>query len=153
MMFSAYAKLRAGINGAVVLDSEDTDVYVQATYLSQQLPGDLLIKRKHVFINCRDMLPEVSQIIISLHVINGSNHTSGFYGHGKKVMDRVISDPEARKLLERIGESIDLEDSIRANMKTFVLSCIYGGRADATCGQARASKWQKKEEEYDPPPT
>lgn len=146
MMFSAYAKLRTGnFNGAVVLDSEDTDVYVQAAYLSQQLPGDLLIKRKHVFINCRDMLPEeVSQIIIPLHVITGSDHTSGFYGHGKKkVMETVISDPEARKLLGRIGESIDLEDSIRADMKTFVLSCIYGESADATCGQARASKWQK----------
>ena len=146
MMLSAYAKLRTGnFNGAVVLDSEDTDVFVQAAYLSQQLPGDLLIKRKHVFINCRAMLPEeVSQIIIPLHVITGSDHTSGFYGHGKKkVMARVISDPEARELLGRIGERIDLEDSIRADMKTFVLSCIYAESADATCGQARASKWQK----------
>ena len=59
MMLSAYAKLRTGnINGAVVLDSEDTDVYVQAAYLSQQLPGDLLIKHKHVFINCCAMLPD-----------------------------------------------------------------------------------------------
>lgn len=74
----------------------------------------------------------------------GSDHTSGFYGHGKKkVMERVISDPEASKLFGRIGESIDSEDSIRADMKTFVLSCIYGESADATCGQARASKWQK----------
>ena len=137
MMLSAYAKLRTGnFNGAVVLESENTDVYIQAAYLSQQLPGDLLIKRKHVFINCRDMLPEeVSQIIIPLHVITGSDHTSGFYGHGKKkVMERVISDPKERGLLGGIGESIDLEDSIRADMKTFVLSCLFGESADATCG-------------------
>ena len=59
MMLSVYAKLRMGnINGAVVLDSEDTDVYVQAAYLSQQLPCDLIIKYKHVFINCSAMLPD-----------------------------------------------------------------------------------------------
>lgn len=78
-------------------------------HISQHLPGDILIKRKKVFINCRDMLPEeVSQIIIPLHVITDSDHMSGFCGHGKKkVMERVISDPEARELLGRIGESID----------------------------------------------
>lgn len=44
MLLSAYAKLRSGnFTGPVVLDSKDTDVYVQADYVSQQLPGDLLI--------------------------------------------------------------------------------------------------------------
>ncbi|KAL8573120.1 hypothetical protein ACOMHN_027380 [Nucella lapillus] len=88
MLLSAYAKLRTGnYRGTVVLDSEDTDVHVQAAYLSQQLPGDLLIKSKDAFINCRDMLSnEVSQIIIPFHVITGSDHTSGFYGHGKKTV-------------------------------------------------------------------
>ena len=115
------------------------------THISEQLPGDLLIKRKHDFINCRAMLTEeVSQIIIPLHVITGSDHTSGFYGHGKKkAIQKVISDLKARELLGRIGESIDLKDSIRADMKTFVLSYIYGESGNATCKQARASKWQK----------
>ncbi|KAL8565961.1 hypothetical protein ACOMHN_054946 [Nucella lapillus] len=146
MLLSAYAKLRTGnYRGTVVLDSEDTDVHVQAAYLSQQLPGDLLIKRKDAFINCRDMLSnEVSQIIIPLHVITGSDHTSGFYGHGKKtVMETAMTNPEARELLERVGESLDLENSVKADMKSFVLSSIYGESADATCGQARASKWHK----------
>jgi hypothetical protein len=102
MLLSAYAKLRTrNYTGAVVLDSEDTDVYVQAAYVSQQLQGDLLIKRKHVLINCHAMLSEeVAAIIIPLHVITGSDHTSGFYGHGKKpVLQKVIIDPEARELL------------------------------------------------------
>ena len=52
MLLSAYAKLSAGnYTGAVVLDSGDTDVYLQADYISQHLRGDLLIKRKHRFIN------------------------------------------------------------------------------------------------------
>ncbi|KAJ8375735.1 hypothetical protein SKAU_G00063150 [Synaphobranchus kaupii] len=60
---------------------------------------------------------EAADIIIPLHVITGSDHTSGFYGHGKKkVLEKVMTDPEARELL---------------------------GRVDVTCGQARASKWHK----------
>ncbi|KAL8587710.1 hypothetical protein ACOMHN_020928 [Nucella lapillus] len=88
--------------------------------------------------------PTKSQIIIPLHVITGSDHTSGFYGHGKKtVMETAMTNPEARELLERVGESLDLENSVKADMKSFVLSSIYGESADATCGQARASKWHK----------
>lgn len=58
-------------------------------------------------------------------------------------MQKVISDPEARELLLRVGESLQLEDEVRANMKAFVLSKVYGESANATCGQARASKWHK----------
>jgi len=146
MLLSAYAKLWAeNYTGAVVLDSEDTDVYVQAAYVSQQLQGDLLIKRKLTLINCKALLSkEVADIIIPLHVITGSDHTSGFYGHGKNaVLQKVITDHEARELLIRVGESVELEDEIRANMKSFVLSKIYAESANVTCGQARASKWHK----------
>ena len=66
MLLCAYAKLRAeNYKEVVVLDSEDTDVYVQAAYVSHQLQGTLLIKRKHEFINCSAMLSEdVANIII-----------------------------------------------------------------------------------------
>ena len=41
MLLSAYAKVRASkYTGPVVLDCEDTDVYVQAAYVSQQVRGD-----------------------------------------------------------------------------------------------------------------
>ncbi|KAJ4921706.1 hypothetical protein JOQ06_002006 [Pogonophryne albipinna] len=92
ILLSAYAKLRSrNYTGTVVLDCEDTDVFVQVAYVSQQLPDDLLIRRKHAFINCQAMLSEeVAKIIIPLHVITGSDHTSGFYGHGKKkVMEKA----------------------------------------------------------------
>jgi len=146
MLLSAYAKLRAGnYTGPVILDSEDTDVYVQAAYVSQQLQGDLLIKHKHAVINCKALLSEdVAKIIIPLHVIPGSDHTSGFYGHGKKpVLQKVFTDPEARQLLARIGENLELQEEVRADMKAFVLSKVYAESSDVTCGQARASKWHK----------
>ena len=146
MLLSAYAKLRAGnCTRTVVIDSTDTYVYVQAAYVSHSLRGDLMIKRKHALVNCRAMLPdEIASIIIPLHVISGSDHTSAFCGHGKKkLLAKVAKDLQARELLEQVGESLELDDNVRDQMKKFVLTYIYGGSGDVTCGQARASKWNK----------
>ena len=86
MLLSIYAKLRMdNVSDIEVLDSEDTDVYVQAAYVSRQVRGDLMMKRKNNYIYCCAMLTEdVAKIIIPLHVMSGSDHTSSFYGHGKK---------------------------------------------------------------------
>jgi len=59
------------------------------------------------------------------------------------VLQKIINDPEARELLARAGENLKLRDDVRAEMKTFVLSKVYTERADATCSQARTSKWHK----------
>ena len=107
MLLSAYAKLRAGnCTRTVVIDSTDTDVYVQATYVSHSLRGDLMIKRKHAQVNCRAMMTdEIASIIIPLHVISGSDHTSAFCGYGKKkLLAKVAEDPQARELLEQVGD-------------------------------------------------
>ena len=106
MLLSAYTNLRTGnYTGAVALNSEDTAVYVQAAYVSQQLRGDLLFKRKNAFINCHVMLSEdVAYISRPLRVIADRDHTSGCYGHGEKlVLEKVITDPEAREFLGRVG--------------------------------------------------
>ncbi|KAG1649773.1 Transcriptional activator protein Pur-beta [Nymphon striatum] len=125
--------------------TEDGDVYVQAAYVSHQPQGVLLMKRKNEFINCRAMiLEDVTNVIIPLHVITGSDHTSEFYGHGKKyLLQKMVNDPEARELLLRVGESLELQDEVTTDMKAFVLSKVYAESADVTCGQARASKWHK----------
>lgn len=45
MMLAAYAKVRTtDPSGLVVLDCRDTDLFVKAVYVSQQIRGDLLIK-------------------------------------------------------------------------------------------------------------
>ena len=104
MLLSIYAKLRtANYTNTVVLDSEDTNVYVQAAYMSHQTRGKLLIKPKQALINCHAMLPDdVSNVFVPLHVITGNDHTSGFYGHGKKpLLQKLVKDPETRELLGR----------------------------------------------------
>ena len=146
MMFAVYAKLRSdNYTGVVVIDSEDTDVYVQAAYVSQQVRGDLLVKRKHSLINCRTMIPEeVANIIIALHIISGSDHTSAFYGHGKRpLLEKVMKDPEARELLGQVGNYLELDDEVKKDMKAFVLSQVYAEDGDMSCAQARSSKWRK----------
>ena len=156
MLLSAFAlQLMADNNKEVVtLDSEDTYVYVQAAYVSHQLQGNLLIKNKKEYISCPVMLSkDVANIIIPLHVITGSDHTSTFFGHGKKtVLQKVMSDPEARELLQQVGERLELRDEVKAAMKTFVLHTMYSENAGVTCEQARASMWHKMKKHSPPPP-
>jgi len=58
-------------------------------------------------------------------------------------MQKVISDTEARELLQQVGERPELRDEVKAAMRTFVLHTMYSENAGVTCGQARASKWHK----------
>ena len=128
----------------VLIDSEDKDVYVQAAYISHQLPGQLLIKHKHSIFNCHEMLPsEVADIIIPFHIITGSDHTSGFFGQGKKsILEKLKRDPEARMLLLGVGTNITLGNEVKEKMKKFVVRKLYGEDVE-TCAQARLSKWRK----------
>ena len=124
----------------MVLDTGVTDVHVQAVFVAHKVDGDLFIKCKNAFINCRAMLsPDVANIIIPLHIITGSDHTSGVFGHGKKrVLKDVINDPEARQLLMAVGENITLGEDVESDMRTFVISKIYGDSTSVICGQARS---------------
>ena len=57
--FSAYTVLReSGCTGPVVIDAVDTDAYVVAAVLWQQLADIIRIKRKQETIFCRGLLPD-----------------------------------------------------------------------------------------------
>ena len=108
MMITIYAIIRQNHPElSVVIDSEDTDVYVQAAYVAHKIPGDLLIKRKNRFVNCRALVDEdISDIIIAAYCISGCDHTPGLYGHGKKqIMKKPEDDAEAKELLASVGSS------------------------------------------------
>ena len=56
---SAYVALRSsGYTNPVVIDAEDTDVYIQATTTSHDIPGILCIKKGAVIFFCRGMCTE-----------------------------------------------------------------------------------------------
>ena len=86
-----------------------------------------MMKRKSNYIDCCAMLTEVvAKIIIPLHVISGSDHTSSFCGHGKKkFLEKVVSDHEAKEMLSRVAENLEVEDKVKVDMQSFVLSKLY----------------------------
>ena len=60
-----------------MVDTEDTDNYVQAAYVAHRTPGILSIKLKHQLIDAKRLCSEeISQSIISVHVISGCDHNS-----------------------------------------------------------------------------
>ena len=50
VILSVYAKLRKSYNGIVIIDSEDSDVYVRAAYVALNL-SYLLIKNKNTLLS------------------------------------------------------------------------------------------------------
>ena len=128
MILSAYAKLRESYNGTVIIDSEDTDVYIQVAYVTHDLPHDLFIKSKNTLFKCADLASiNIANLLILLHVITGCDRTSGFYGRGKKCVFEL---------------SDELSDGFRDDMRRFVLLKIYEGK-ETTCAEARPANWRK----------
>ena len=147
MMLTIYSIIRQdNPDLPIVIDSEDTDVYVQAAYVAHHVPGDLLIKRKDGLLNCKDLADEeISDIVIAAHCITGCDHTSGQYGHGKKqLMKKLKADPEARELLSSVGMQASLSDETHYDMEQFILTKSYGCLSGSTCAEARAQKWRKQ---------
>ena len=85
MLFSTYALLReSGCSEPVVIDAADTDAYVSAAVISQQLPGMLCIKRKEGVVSYRGLVTdEMAYCIVQLHSMTGCDANSGFYGKGQ----------------------------------------------------------------------
>ena len=147
MLFTAYSVVRnQNPTSPVIIGSEDTDVYVQAAFVSINIQGALYIKKKSSLVNCSTMLPEiVAESIIAAHFITGSDHTSGFYGHGKRsALKKLLTDPEACDLLRNVGNSLCMTEKVENDMRSFVLNKIYSADVNSTCGQARAAKWRKQ---------
>ena len=87
IMLSVYAALRSsGYSDPVVIDAEDTDVYIhgQAAAISHHITGILCIKMKKQYLFCRSMCTEdFANCLIPFHVLTGCDANSCFFGHGK----------------------------------------------------------------------
>ena len=84
-MLFTYAQFRRnGVTKPAVIDSEDTDVVVLCAFASSKYNGILGLKRKKIIVDCgRLCSPEMTKIIIPLHVISGCDSVSSFYGKGE----------------------------------------------------------------------
>ena len=145
ILFSAYAVLReSGYSGPVVIDTADTDAYVAAALITQQLPGMLCMKRKQEMILCRSLVSdEMADCIVPLHCMTGCDANSGFYGKGKNlVYDRVAKSTEAQRLLSQCGNRLDLEEEVLEQLFQFTRHVIYGDTNTSTMAESRAVKWK-----------
>ena len=92
---------RESYNETVIIDSEDTDVYVRAAYVAHDLLCDLLIKNKNTLLNCINLVSSnMENVLIPPQLITGFDHTSGFHGRRKKsVVEKIKKDQETQYLL------------------------------------------------------
>ena len=148
-IFTTYSILRSeGYTEAVVVDTEDTDNYVQAAYVAQKTSGLMCIKKKHQLISARCLCDEeMAECIIPLHVLTGCDHNSGFYGIGKKsIAHRTQHSEEAQNLLASCGTELPATQEVMEDLERFVIRYVYCDAKSASLGEVRASKWraQKK---------
>ena len=87
-MFYHASKLdRRSDISSIVVDAEDTDVAVIASYASFKFEKELLLYRKKKILLFKQLCPkDMSSVIISLHELTGTDAVSSFYGHSKKVI-------------------------------------------------------------------
>ena len=146
-MLTIYSQLRRnGLETPVVLDTEDTDVYVQSAYVAHTLPGLHIYRNtlERKYVDCQLLCSrELAMIIIQLHAMTGCDSNSAFFGHGKKkIIDNVKSNPEARNLLKPCGESLELTRSTVDDLTKFVIRYIYNDRKSSTPTEARVKKYK-----------
>jgi len=144
-MFTVYSVLRSqAYTGAIVLDTEDTDNYVQAAYVARQITGHLCLKRKHQLINAQCVCnEEMTESIIPLHVLTGCDDNSGFYGTSKKVITgRVQTSKVARDLLASCGRELPAKQELIDDLELLVIRYIYCDVKNNTLAGVRAAKWR-----------
>ena len=145
MMIFIYSQLRAhGLEKLVVIDSEDTDVYVQSAFVAHKLSGLRIYKNavENNYVNCEKLCSsEMAEIIIQLHALTGCDSNSAFFGHGKnKIFDTAKSSEEARTLLKSCGSSLDISKSTIDDLTKFIL--VYNDRQSKSPTEARVKKWK-----------
>ena len=146
ILLYVYSQLRKnGINDAVVIDAEDTDVIVLAAYVSHQINGQLGIKRKGDIFDCKSSCSkEVAKIIVPLHIHTGADAVSGFYGHGKKsIFQSVVKSEEACELLTSVGKIIPVTEATLERIALFTIKYVYGDKVSKTLSEAHAVKWNR----------
>ena len=72
--------------------------------------------------------------------MTGHDNSPGFYGPGKKCVFEILQkDQKAQHLLQNVGESLELSDDVRDDMRQFVLLKIQG-KKETTFAEA----WDEK---------
>ena len=120
-MFYIYSVLRAqGYTKAVIIDTEDTDNYVQAAYVSHQISRVLCIKKRTQNIDTKSLCnKEIVASIIPLHDLLASCSTEL---------------PASKEVLD--------------DLKKFVMRYVYCDTEKLTLPELRAAKWRAQKKKF-----
>ena len=133
--YSVYAALRSissGYSNLIVIDAEDTDVYIQATAISHEIPGIIIRISKKQFLFCcfcffcRGMCTDdFAKSFIPFHGLAGCDANSCFSGHSKIFLyEKLSKRTEASSLISKCREGLLLSDDVLNDLKSFVLQCV-----------------------------
>ena len=146
IMLSVYAALRSispGYSNLIVIDAEDTDVYIQAAAISHDIPGIIIPLRSNFFF-CRGMCTEYfAKSLIPFCVLSGCDANSCFSGHSKiSLYEKLSKSTEAGSLISKCREGLLLSDDVLNDLKSFVIRYIYGDTQNSSLNLACATKWK-----------
>ena len=138
-LFTLYSKLLSKTYlEAVVLDTEITDSFVHAAYVTKKRSGLLFLKRKFKVKSAKNLCEKaMATSLISFHVLTGCDHSSGFYKVGNKpIVDGVEKISKARNILKRCGTVLLVTQETTNDLQKVVFLYIYRENKNKTLAKA-----------------
>ena len=125
-----------------MVDTEDKNVAVIASYASFKFEKELLLYQKKKILLCKQLCPkDMSSVIICLHALTVADVVSGFYGHSRKVIyEKVKKSEEAKQLITNLGMYYILFEEDIKKCSMFLINFTYAGKIAHTISPARSKK-------------
>ena len=146
MFYIIRAIRQTGNHNTIITDAEDTDVIVLSSLDSHIKSGVLGIWRKKSSFYCNKLSSrELASIVVHLHVLTGSDSTSGFFGRDKNsVVKNVLKNIEdAKLLLDDLGKSVTMPEAVYKKIILFVLRYVYNDKKSLNIAESRSLVWRR----------
>lgn len=124
-----------GESHPVVLDFEDTDVWIVASYISHLTEQDMYMYKNKSgnaaeFYNCRSLFSDEDKACAALGVytFTGCDTVEGFFGLGKvAAMKRILKPNNITylEIIQRLGVEEELSDELFDQLQLFTIRIMY----------------------------
>ena len=148
MLYIIHAIRQTENHNIIIIDAEDTDVIASSSLVSHIEIGVLGILRKNSNFYCNKLyLPELASIISQLHVLTGSDSTSGFFGIGKNFVVKNVwkNIEDVKLLLDDLGKSLTIPEAVYKKIILFVLRYVYNDKKSLNIAESRSLVWRRME--------
>ena len=127
MLLHAHHAVKDGYE-AVVLSSEDTDVFVLSLACSSVIPAPLFQKKRtptrthliDVKQTAESLGSDVCEALVGMHAYTGCDSVSAFAGKGKaSALKTIKTDGTVRRTFCELGQSWEMTDELFQNLESF----------------------------------